>query len=158
MISMKKILKAALQQIPSLKEKKITAEAIRKYGTNKDLTITATAGSGWTMGSTLTATLVGNTLRVVITATKSTATGAGDITNTKIATITIDHQGYIAGVYDADGVSSTDGHIAGCYTYNNTTSGNTSTFDIAIGATHAAVTTTRFWLNIPVILNIDAFL
>ncbi len=158
MISIKNSLKLILERILMLKTNKVNKTAIDNVYANKSLTITTNAsGTKWTI-STAAADLAGNVLRVVIAGTRSAGTAAGNITNEKVCTITIDSQGYIKGAYGTNSISSSDGGLAGFYTDNHTVSGNTVSFDLNMGATHQAITTTRTWFYVPVILNEDAFL
>lgn len=120
------------------------------------LTTTASGGTNWTNNG-FTATLLGNNLRCTFDATRSTATGTGNIGNETILSVSINHGGKIKAAYSTGFSSGGTGGVATFTIADAANSGGYLSFNINIAAVGSAITQTSGAFIIPVVLNLDKY-
>lgn len=84
---------------------------LRAMTTTYEPVCTVTPGANYT-SATCAATLVGNSLRLGITAKRSSPANAGNVTNETVMTVNVNHGGKLANLYRVDFNSGTDGGLA----------------------------------------------
>ena len=100
MVNVIDVIKTAINKVISLNSSKLTKDKFKEiFCTIRSLPVTSTAGSKWTINSSG-AYLCGTQLRFNFSATRSSATGAGNITNETVGTFTIKHDGKIKSLYN----------------------------------------------------------
>lgn len=116
------------------------------FGTAYQLTATATGANSWTVES-CSAYLIGNQIRIYLNASRSSATGAGNIDNIRICKVTLSgtHASKVGGLYNTTSGNGTGGGV--CSLYTNEIDG--LTFGIGISATHAAQSTVTTYFQMP---------
>ena len=122
---------------------------------NLDTTGT-TGGTGWTISS-FTAQLIGNQVRCAYTWTRSSATGAGNITNEEVASVKLKHSGKIKAAYGTGFSSGSTGSVATYTTADAANDGTYLTFKVNIAATASALTSSSGTFTLPVVLNLDKY-
>lgn len=125
------------------------AKAVRNFYT---LDTTATAGTGWTVNA-VNSILCGNSLRVHINATRSAASGVGNITNETVMTIKVKHDGKIREMLNVSFCSGATGGVCVFNTDNQSSDGTYLTFNVTIAATAQAITQTTSYFTIPVAID-----
>ena len=122
------------------------------------LDATCVSGSNYSSTKVSNVELISNTLRVFVSATRSEDT-TGNITNEKVMTITLKHNGKIRNMYNISIPNGSTGATASLYTENIVyVDDNTLTFDIMLAATVTATSGFSSFFDIPVTLNLAAFL
>lgn len=120
------------------------------------LTTSNTAGTGWTVNS-FTAVLIGNNLRCYFDWTRSSATGSGNLTNEKVASVKIKHDGKIKALYAGSVVSGSTGSVA-TYAISNADRDDTYVeFDINLAATASALTSSTGHFVCPVSIDLSKY-
>lgn len=122
---------------------------------NLDTTGT-TGGTNWTVSS-FTAQLIGNQVRCAYSWTRSSATGAGNITNEEVASVKLKHSGKIKAAYGSGFSSGSTGSVATYTTANAENDGTYLTFNVNIAATASALTSSSGTFTLPVVLNLDKY-
>ena len=113
--------------------------------------------TGYSEFSGVNAVLLGNTLRCHFSATRSTATGTGNIANETIGTIKIKHSGKIKSSYRVNFSTGATGTLATFQTNNEQNDGIYLTMDVQIMAVHSADTAFTSYFNMPCVLNLDKY-
>lgn len=131
--------------------------AMKALTTAYELATTATPASNYSEATVENAVLLGNCLRVHISATRKSATSAGNITNEDVATLSIKHSGKIKGAYRVAFGNGSTGHIQAFHTNNEVNDGEYLTFDVRLAATHAGGTTMSSFFIMPCVLDLDAY-
>lgn len=121
------------------------------------LETTGYAGANYSSASFSNAVLLGNNLRCYFTATRSEATGAGNIANEVVATVSINHGGKIKSAYVNSFGTGSVGSVASFVIANATNDGEMLTFDISLTATATASTEFSAYFLIPVVLDLNAY-
>lgn len=121
-----------------------------------DLETLVSTGSNYS-DATCTARLCGNQLRFQFAATRSAATGAGNITNETVCNVTVYHDGKISEMLNIAFPNGATGGTASFQTLNVAYTGETLSFDIVLTATGVAVTDISTFFQAPVSLNLNAF-
>lgn len=103
------------------------------------------------------AVLLGGNLRCHFSCKRIEATGAGNVANEIIGTVSIKHSGKIRSSYRVNFTSGATGNIATFQTTNENNDGEYLTFDIQLLATHAADTAFTGYFIMPCALNLDAY-
>lgn len=98
-----------------------------------------TGGTNWTCND-FTAVLIGNNLRVYYDATRSAATGTGNIANEVVINAKIKHNGKIKAMYNTSVVSGATGGVATFGIGNVVNDGTYVTFDLTMAANASAIT------------------
>lgn len=114
-----------------------------------------TLGDNYTAASG-SAALVGNTMRVYFTSTRSSAASAGNITDEVIATFTYDVGGKVKNIYTVYGISPNNNssyYISGA-TVN---SDGTITFSIKLSGVGVSGSTFAGYLAVPIAINLDKY-
>lgn len=153
------VLKKIGNAIVSLQNKKMSKEQFNNI-MNKSYVLAdntnMTKKGKWTIGNGK-VYLLENLLSVYVYATRSPATGAGDITNEEICTFTITDERitYIPsywGVYQY----LTGGVNLG-YLSASKTGDHTWDFTVSIRYTHAALTSTRYKFQLPITIDVTKY-
>lgn len=121
------------------------------------LKTTATPSTNYSEMTTTDAVLMGNNLRCYFAATRSAATGAGNVANEIIGSITIKHGGKIKACYSNTFGNGATGGLASFTILNAQIDDTTLTFDISLAATGTAGTQFAAYFILPVALNLDAY-
>ena len=99
MVNIIDIIKTAINKVILLNSTKLTKDKFKEiFCSIRPLTVTSTAGSKWTINSSG-AYLCGTQIRFNFTATRSSKTGTGNITNETVGTFIIKHDGRIKSLY-----------------------------------------------------------
>lgn len=114
-----------------------------------------TLGDNYSSGSA-SAYLLGNSLRMYMTATRSSAASAGDITNETVMTITVTDRGKIKTVYGASFGPSTSGGPANFHC-GVTQGDTTTTLTVTLAGVAISDNAWNAYWTLPVTLNFDAF-
>lgn len=118
---------------------------------------TYTKGANYTEVTGNNAILIGNSLRCYFNATRSSATGAGNIANETVCNIKIHHGGKIKDALNISVPNGATGGLAGFTTTNLTVDDTYITFDVSLSAVDVASTQFSTYFTIPVLINLDAF-
>lgn len=121
------------------------------------LATTYTAGSNYSSASGSNAVLLGGNLRCYIHAVRKTASGAGNVANEVIGTLTIKHDGKIKAMYRTGFVNGATGGLAAFQTYNETNDGTYLTMDVQLVAADVATTEFSTFFTVPVVINTTAY-
>ena len=117
---------------------------------------TAEAGANYSSVS-LTADLIGNTLRCYLTATRSSASGTGNISNETVGTFTINHGGRIKSIGRVSFGNGSTGGVASFNMSSSSTSGDTSSFTVQLAAIGTSSTEFTSYFCIPCTLNLSNY-
>lgn len=120
------------------------------------LEATTTSGSNYTVQD-VSAWLMGNTLRCHFYVQRNSATETGNITNEKVLSYRIKHDGKIESAISPAFGNGTTGGIAQFYTTNLAYDDTYITFDVELAATGGAYTQFGTYFAIPVALNLDKY-
>ncbi len=115
-----------------------------------------TGGTNWTCND-FTAVLLGNNLRLYFDATRSAATGTGNIANEVVIKAKLKHDGKIKAMYNTSVVSGATGGVATFGIGNAANDGTYVTFELTIAANATAITQTTGGAVLPVIININNY-
>lgn len=160
MVSINELLKKMIQRIIDLNSNTVNKSVITSIYTKRNFTTTFANGTNWKADSFSgsDAYLFGNTLRIHFQGTRSSSSGAGNITNEHVCTITVkDIVPYISNVYNVTATGMGYGGVASLYTYGLEFSGNNLIIKIGLSATHAAISSTNSCFMMPVLLRASAF-
>lgn len=124
-------------------------------GTYYDLTTTVTPGENYS-SATGSATLVGNMLRVKLSATR-TSVASGNIDNETVATFSVEHGGKIKGGFAVGLNNGTTGHMANMLVASVACDETVLTFKITLTATGGDTPGVNPFFMIPVIIDIDKY-
>lgn len=125
------------------------------FGTYYDLETTVTPGENYSAASG-SATLVGNMLRVRLSATRTSAAN-GNIDNETVATFSIAHSGKITGGFAVSIGNGTSGHLANMLVASVACNETALTFKITLTATGGDTTAVNPFFAIPVLIDITKF-
>ena len=115
--------------------------------------MTVTAGPNYTSIVNANAILVGNQIRLMLTANRSSAVN-GDIANEKVATITINHGEKIAAFFNTSFGNGGAGGVASFYTTSATMpTANTLQFDIMLAAATPSSSQFSIIATLPIAIN-----
>lgn len=128
---------------------------IAAFGQSYSLTTTATPATNYTE-ATGSATLVGNSLRVIFNATRSSNCSVGDIVNEEVVKLNIKHNGKLTSSYNVAFTSASGGGVCS-YITSSTTGTNTLELIVKLNATTVAGTKFSGAFVIPVLLNLNKF-
>ena len=146
-------LKTAIDKIIKINTNKMSVDTFKKvFCTAHEVTYTITAGSGWTV-TAHGAYLIGNCLRLNFTATRSTATGTGNITNETVCTFKISDP-RITHIKTQGGRGSSTGPLVSLGANAPDTAG---TINMVLNHTGTALTSTSYVDVIPVTIDITKF-
>lgn len=123
--------------------------------THHDMVLTATAGENYSSVSG-SATLVGNMLRVRLTANRNTA-ASGNIDNETVANVSIAHGGKITGGYAVTFGTGTSGHISNMVTSSVACNETALTFRVTLTATAGDTSALNPFFAMPVIIDLSKF-
>ena len=115
-----------------------------------------TAGANYS-AVTATADLIGNNLRIGITATRSSAVSVGNVTNETVATLLIDHGGKLNNLYRVSFNSSTEGGAATFDAQASKVDDNTVKVTINLCATTTAATGWNAYFAMPCTITTKAY-
>ncbi|MGM9964931.1 MAG: hypothetical protein ACI4W0_05705 [Bacilli bacterium] len=155
MVNIIDIIKTAINKVISLNSTKLTKDKFKEiFCTVRDLPISARAASKWTINSSG-AYLCGTQLRFNFSATRSSKTDAGNITNEDIGTFTIIHDGRLKNLY---GITSRSiGVIATVELGVAIVDSNTITVTPRLSATHAALTSISVMDIMPASIDVSKY-
>ena len=119
-----------------------------------DVTVTKGANYSSVTGS---ATLIGNQLRCYFTATRTSATPVGNITNEEVCSFRVNHGGKIHWLYGVAFVTGSTGGIGSFQVMDILNYDDYLTFNVDLAATSTAMTSFNAYFVCPVTLNLDAF-
>lgn len=118
-------------------------------------TVSVTPGANYSSASG-SATICGNVLRCNIVATRTTAY-SGDNANERVASVYIDHGGKIAGMLNVGLSNGATGGVASLYTTEVSQTETTLNFSVYLAATAEPMTGINSFFQVPITLNLDAF-
>lgn len=101
--------------------------------------------------------LIGNMLRCQMSATRDSVTGLGDITNEKVCSFSIPHNGKIKSAFITSFSNGATGGVATFTVANATNENGTLKFDVNLAATGAAISNFSTYFLIPVTIDIDKY-
>lgn len=119
-----------------------------------DVTVTKGANYSSVTGS---ATLIGNQLRCYFTATRTSATPVGNITNEEVCSFRVNHGGKIHWLYGVAFVTGSTGGIGSFQVMDILNYDDYLTFNVDLAATSTAMTSFNAYFVCPVTLDLDAF-
>ena len=132
------------------------SRALRSLFTGRTLSCTVTKGSNWSSAE-IDAVLVGNCLRILLRATRKSASGVGNITNETVCTAKINTLGLLTDVYNIAFTSGSTGPVA---TFTTTglewVEDGILSVTINMVATERAVTDISTYFTMVVTPNIEA--
>ncbi len=121
-----------------------------------ELDCTVTAGSGYSNCSA-TAFLIGNNLRMYMTADRSANANTGDVSNETVMTIRVKHNGKIRNLYGAGFASATTGAPASFYSAAERFDDNNHNITVSLcGVSVADNSWSGYWC-LPCTLNLSAY-
>jgi hypothetical protein len=110
-------------------------------------------GGNYTEITSANAILIGNQVRLMLTATRVGAV-EGNIANEKVATIQIAHGSKIKGMYNTASGNGGEGGVASFYTTNSSNPVPSLTqFDLMLAATTPSSSKFHIIMTIPVVIN-----
>ena len=125
------------------------------FGKHYELETTVTPGENYSSASG-SATLVGNMLRVRLSANRNSAAN-GNIDNETVATFSVKHGGKIAGGYAVSLGNGTSGHLANMLVAGVECNETALTFRITLTATGGDTTAVNPYFAMPVLIDIEKF-
>lgn len=156
MVNITKVIQEMFSAVGKLINRKLNVSTFKSIFCNTyTCTVTSTAKSNWTIDSA-SALMVGHMLRIACRATRSASTGAGDISNETVATLKINHDGKMKGLYSIS-TRNYDGVPASYQLSVTTIDANNVQIEIILTATHAAMKNVYIMDNIPMPINIDKY-
>lgn len=118
-----------------------------------DGTVTVTAGPNYTSITGTNIVLIGNQMRLMLTANRNAAAD-GNIANEKVATITIHHGEKIKGFYNTSFGNGSTGGVASFYTTNAVTvAADTIQFDLMLAAVSGSSNQFQIIATLPIAIN-----
>ena len=146
--------------VPVTIQGKDVGELLRKInaalGTQYSLAVDPEAGSGWTINSA-SCVLVGTNLRFAFNATRSSATGVGNINNEVIGRFAIKHAGKLTHFYSVSFTSATYGGTCSFAVTDTDLTETEASFSVQLCGTTGATTQVNSYFVIPVTLELDAY-
>ena len=121
-----------------------------------DMDVTVTKGANY-RSVTCSAVLIGNQLRCYFTATRTSATPVGNITNEEVCSFRVNHGGKIHWLYGVAFVTGSTGGIGSFQVMDILNYDDYLTFNVDLAATTTAMTSFNAYFVCPVTLNLDAF-
>ena len=157
MVNIVAVLKTLINKLTSLNSTKLSKDTfIQIFSSELDFTRAVTAGSNkWDINSAK-VIWVGHMLRVSLRATRTTATGAGNISNETVAKIRINHGGIIKNIFTTT-TRNYDGTLASYQTGITKIDDNNFDLSIKLCATHSALKEAYIMDNIPISIDISKF-
>lgn len=143
---------ATKAEVSTKLEKNILANI---FGTYHDLPTTVTPGENYSAASG-SATLVGNTLRVRLSADRKSPAN-GNISNETVATFSIAHGGKITGGFAVGLGNGTTGDIANMLVSSVSCDETVLTFKVTLTATGGETSGVNPFFAIPVLIDVDKF-
>ena len=125
------------------------------FGTYYDLATTVTPGENYSSASG-SATLIGNTLRVRLSADRESP-ASGNISNETVATFSIAHDGKITGGFAVGLNNGTTGHIANMLVSSVSCDETYLTFKVTLTATGGDTSGVNPFFTIPVQIDVTKF-
>ena len=131
--------------------------AINALTNDYECTVESCVGGAQYSDVSVNAYLVGNNLRIFLNATRSSATGAGNIGNEVVCSVRLNHAGKVKTLYNISFNSGATGGVATFQTGNNSVSGDTLEFTINLAAVDVATTSFTTFFTMPVVINPNAY-
>ena len=155
-VSLTTYLTTLKNKILLLESKKMTKDLFKKiFCTVYEVqNFKCTAGSGWTIDNS-SAYLIGNSMRIYVNASGG-STGAGNISDQKVCTITFNDPRIVDAAPDISGPNYTSGGPHSLCLVR-TAMPPAASFDLYLTSTHAASSATSFLRVIPIELDITKF-
>lgn len=129
---------------------------INSLTTASTLTATVETGSNYSSTDTANCILVGGSLRCYLYAVRKSAV-SGDITNEKVAKLSIKHDGKIKNAYLTSFCNGGTGGAATFIVQNTANDGTYLTFDVYLSATATSTTTFAAYFILPCAIDINKF-
>ena len=139
----------------STKDKVDQATLVNIFSKHYELATTVTPGDNYSSASG-SATLVGNMLRVQLSASRTSAAD-GNIANETVATFSIAHGGKIKGGYSVCIGNGTSGHLANMVVSNVACTATALTFKVTLSATGGETNAVNPYFAMPVLIDISKF-
>lgn len=156
MVNIIDVLKELVQRVIDLDNNTVDKTTMANFYSKRTITpVSVTWANGWSKKS-LEVYINGNILSTYVDATRSKATGAGNITDMAICTIKIPASIGLKEFYNCTSITNGSGGVAafksGSATLN---SDGTMSYSLYIVSTHAATTRANFWMDNLVAFNPD---
>lgn len=126
------------------------------FGKEYNMNAEVTKGANYS-SATGNAFLVGNNLRCDFSATRSGASGAGNVTNEVVCSFKITHNGKIKSIYAASFVTGGTGGLASFRIYDQSVTDTEATFNVYLTATDIAITDTASIFTLPCLIDVTAY-
>lgn len=152
------IIKGYIKCILNINSTKLNKSSLSGiYGTQHVLTSTvSTTGDNYSSVTTSDSVICGNLLRVYFSATRSSNTGTGNVSNELIATIKIDNSsGLIGNYYYMTAVSGSTGPVTTFYGKISKYENNYVYVSVYLTTIHSAAKSFNGYLWLPILLNVS---
>lgn len=130
--------------------------AAKALSTTYSLAGQITPHTNWTVNGG-NCNLIGCNLRCYFNATRSSATGTGNITNENVVHFSYNHGGKIKALYANGFTTASSGPIATFTIANQSVDDTTLSFDVVLAAVDTASTNFNAYFCLPCSLNLDAY-
>lgn len=160
MLGIKESIKEIFKNIISINSDKLSVDKFKKlYCTKYNLTSSTTIskGTNWSIEE-YSVYMVGNVLQVYFNGTRSSNTGAGNISNETVLKFAVKHGGKVTtGLSVGELCRASSGHLSGLYYRYSSIDDNTLQVEVVLASTHVALTAVRGLALLPVRLNVAAY-